>query len=224
MTKIKKNDFIEIDYMGKIKDSNLIFDLTNENDAKKNNLYQKDRKYGPVIICVGEKNIIKGLDEQIIDKETGKEYEFVIKPEHGFGKRDQKLMKLINANIFRKSNIMPMPGLQVNIDGMLGTIRSFSGGRVIVDFNHPLADKELVYKVKILREITDTKEKLIACMKFTNLSEDMFSVDLKENKAKIVLKANLEAPLRELLKKKIQELVPAIKNLEIEVDTKKHTT
>src|SRR3989338_2057670 len=129
---IKKGDFIEIDYVGRIKDSNLIFDLTNKDEAKKNNLLDEKREYSPVIICVGEKNLIRGVDDHLIGKEISKEYDFLIKPENGFGKRDPKLMKLINANIFKKSNIMPMPGLQVNIDGMLGTIRSFSGGRVIV--------------------------------------------------------------------------------------------
>lgn len=224
MAQIKNGDFIEVDYMGKVKDSNQIFDLTNKEEAKKNNLFDEKREYKPVIICIGEKNLIKGVDDQLVGKEISKEYDLTIKAEAGFGIRNPKLMKLVNANIFKKSNIMPVPGLQINIDGMLGTIRSFSGGRVIVDFNHPLADKELVYKIKILRKVTDAKEKLNACMKFMSLKDDMFTIDLKENKAKIHLKANLDPNLRELLKKKIQSLVPEIKNLEIEVDTKKHTT
>ncbi len=223
MVQIKNGDFIEVDYTGRVKDSNQIFDLTNKEEAKKNNLFDEQREYNPIIICVGEKNLIKGVDDQLVGKEISKEYDLTIKPENGFGIRNPKLMKLVNANIFKKSNIMPVPGLQINIDGMLGTIRSFSGGRVIVDFNHPLADKELVYKIKILRKVTDAKEKLNACMKFMSLKDDMFSIDLKENKAKIHLKANLDPNLRELLKKKIQSLVPEIKNLEIEVDTKTHT-
>jgi len=215
---IKKGDFIEIDYVGRVKSTNQIFDLTDNKAAKENNL-NIEKELKPIVICVGEKNLLKDIDNNLIGKEIGKDYEIDVKPENGFGKRDPRLMKLINVNVFKKSNIMPVPGLQVNIDGMLGTIRSFSGGRVIVDFNHPLADKELVYKIKIIREVKGVKEKLSACMKFMNLLDDKFSISLDNNKAKITLEANIPDPLKEALKKKILELVPEIKSLEL--DTKK---
>ncbi|EFK97351.1 peptidylprolyl isomerase FKBP-type, partial [sediment metagenome] len=48
-----------------------------------------------------------------------------------------------------KDSIRPMPGLPVNIDGMYGIIRTVAGGRVIVDFNHPLSGKEIVYNSKL---------------------------------------------------------------------------
>ncbi|MBS3155004.1 peptidylprolyl isomerase [Candidatus Woesearchaeota archaeon] len=215
---IKKGDFIEIDYVGRVKSTNQIFDLTDKKTAKENNM-NIEKELKPIIICVGEKNLLKDIDNNLIGKEIGKEYEIDVKPENGFGKRDPRLMKLINVNVFKKSNIMPVPGLQVNIDGMLGTIRSFSGGRVIVDFNHPLADRELVYKIKIVREVKDVKEKLDACMKFMNLLDDKFTISLDNNQAKIIMEASLPDPLKEALKKKILELVPEIKSLEL--DTKK---
>jgi len=217
---IKKGDFIEIDYVGRVKSTNQIFDLTDKKTAKENNM-NIEKELKPIIICVGEKNLLKDIDNNLIGKEIGKEYEIDVKPENGFGKRDPRLMKLINVNVFKKSNIMPVPGLQVNIDGMLGTIRSFSGGRVIVDFNHPLADRELVYKIKIVREVKDVKEKLDACMKFMNLLDDKFTISLDNNQAKIIMEASLPDPLKEALKKKILELVPEIKSLEL--DTKKAT-
>lgn len=220
MIKIKKHDFVEIDYVGKVKSTNQIFDLTDSKVAKENNI-QIEREFKPIIICIGEKNILKGIDDHLIDKEIGKEYEFTIKPEDGFGKRDSKLMKLVNIAIFKQNNIMPIPGLQINIEGMLGTIRSVSGGRVIVDFNHPLSDKELVYKVNILRKVTDLKEKLDACMKFMNLNDDVFSVKLDKDEAKIILKINVQEPIKKALEKKILELVPEVKKLTIELDTKK---
>ena len=44
---IKKGDFIEMDFIGKIKETNDIFDLTNEKEAKANNLFNPKAKYGP---------------------------------------------------------------------------------------------------------------------------------------------------------------------------------
>lgn len=66
---LKKGDFIEIEFIGKIKESHIVFDVTNEQDAKKYNLYNPKIKYSPLIICIGENNIVKGLDEFLICKE-----------------------------------------------------------------------------------------------------------------------------------------------------------
>ena len=51
----------------------------------------------------------------------------------------------LDAN-FKKQNIIPYLGLQVNIDGILGIIRTVTPGRAIIDFNHPLSGKNLIYK------------------------------------------------------------------------------
>ena len=55
---------------------------------------------------------------------------------------------------------MPKVGEIVEINGMLATIRNITGGRVIVDFNHPLAGKTLIYEVKIVKKIDDPLEKI----------------------------------------------------------------
>ncbi|MFS6939009.1 hypothetical protein ACDX33_11095, partial [Neisseria animaloris] len=71
--------------------------------------------------------------------------------EEAFGKRQVNLIKLVPTNIFTKQNMTPVPGLHVNLDGIYGVIRSVSGGRTIVDFNHPLSSHDLVYEVDIKR-------------------------------------------------------------------------
>ena len=46
------------------------------------------------------------------------------------------------------------------LDGLIGTIRSVSGGRTIIDFNHPLAGRNLTYEIKINKIITKPEEQL----------------------------------------------------------------
>ena len=150
---IKKHDFVELEYTGKLKDSGMIFDTTDEGIAKKENIYNKNMIYGALVICVGEAQILKGLDEQLEGKEIGKQITVDISPEQGFGKKDASLLKLVPMTLFKKQDIMPMPGLQVNIDGAIGTIRTVTGGRIIVDFNHPLSGKYLIYEVKVNKKI-----------------------------------------------------------------------
>ncbi|MEK6835971.1 MAG: FKBP-type peptidyl-prolyl cis-trans isomerase, partial [Nanoarchaeota archaeon] len=142
--KTKIGDFIELDYVAKTKNDNKVFDLTNEEKAKEFNLYDEKRSYHAIKICLGYNDIIPGLDEALIDKEPGK-YVIEIKAEKAFGNKDHSLIKLVPNSVFTKQNIKPFPGLMVNIDGFIGVIRSSSSGRVLVDFNHPLAGKDLVY-------------------------------------------------------------------------------
>jgi len=212
METIKKHDFIEIEYTGKIKDENIVFDTTDEEVSKKNNLHSH-ADYGPVVICVGQQQLLKGLDKSIEGKEIGEEYEVEIKPEDAFGNKNAKLIQLVPTSKFKQQNIQPMPGMQMNIDGMVGTIKTVSGGRTLVDFNHPLSGKELTYKIKINRKVMDDKEKLKGYLKLSLGTKDI-EAEITNNNAKITLKKEIPTEAEETLKKKIIEVIPAIKNVE----------
>ena len=213
MTLIKKQDFVEIEYTGKTKEGNMIFDTTDEKTAKDNNIHKEEMTYGPVVVCVGEGQVIKGLDEELVGKETGKNYTIEIEPEKAFGKKSAKLVQLINTNKFKQQGVEPMPGLQVAIDGMVGTIKTVSGGRTLVDFNHPLASKIIVYDVKVKRLVTDDKEKLRSYIKL-QINEKPI-VEITEKKAKVTIKKEVPKEAQEELNKNIKRLIPSIESIEL---------
>ena len=88
MTQIKEKEFIELDYTGKIKDTGDIFDTTSIQVAKDNNLFEEKAEYKPIVICVGQGQIIKGLDKTLPGKETEKEYTIEVTPDQAYGKRN----------------------------------------------------------------------------------------------------------------------------------------
>jgi len=212
---MKKGNFVELEYTGKIKEMNIVFDTTDEKVAKENNIHDAKASYGPVIICIGQKHVIEGLDEELEGKEPEKKYHIELSPEQGFGKKNAKLIQLVATSKFIKQKINPMPGLQVNIDGMMGMIRTVSGGRTLVDFNHPLAGKELIYDFKINKIVKDDEEKLKALLKLQFNLKDV-KVVIKEGDAAISLniKQNLPKPVEEKLTEYIKELIPSIKKIE----------
>ncbi len=212
--KIKNGDFIELDYIGKIKETNEIFDITNEALAKEKGLYNKNMHYGPIIICIGEHDVVSGLDSNLLDKEPG-QYSIDLKPEEAFGKKNVKLLKLVPFAIFKKQEIMPVLGLQVNIDGIIGKIRSVSGGRVIVDFNHPLAGKNIIYEIDIHRIITKDEEKLKGYVKL-HLNTD---ATLENDIAKISM--SIPKEIQGKIEEKIRKLIPSIKEIEFLEDKSK---
>ena len=215
MEKIANKDFVEVEYTGKIKGDDIVFDTTDEKIAKENNMHSHT-DYGHVVICVGQEQLLKGLDKGIEGKEIGKEYDIDIKPEDAFGNKNAKLIQLIPTSKLQQQNIQPMPGIQLNIDGMVGTVRTVSGGRTLVDFNHPLAGKELLYKIKINKKITDDKEKLSSYLKLSLGAKD-FDAEINEGDAKIGLKKEIPKEAEETLSKKIIELIPNIKKVEFAV-------
>ena len=216
MAVVKKHDFVEIEYTGSTKDDNAVFDTTSENIAKTNDLYDKEADYSPVVICVGEANLLKALDEHMVGKETGKEYTFGISSQDAFGKKDAKLIQMIPLNKFSKQNIQPVPGLQLNIDGVFGIVKTVSGGRVLVDFNHPLSGKDLVYNIKINRIVEDDKEKVSALLKLHFHIREA-GIEIKDGIAEIKLKEKLPKEAQDEFGKMAERAIPSIKKVEFTI-------
>lgn len=211
MAKIKKGDFIEIEYKGKIKGSDIVFDLTNEEEAKKLKIYNSKVKYGPIIICIGEGQILPGLDKELEGKLVEKDVKIVLTPEQAFGKKNPKLLKVLPIKYFKRDNINPMPGLQVNIDGSIGVVRSNTGGRVVVDFNHPLSGREIEYEVKILKKIDDTEAKIKG---YLGLSFGINKYLFKDGKLTIELPQKIDNKLTKAFEDKIKKVISEIKDVE----------
>jgi FKBP-type peptidyl-prolyl cis-trans isomerase 2 len=63
---------------------------------------------------------------------------------------------------FKKHNTNPYPGMILEADNMRGRVLSVSGGRISVDFNHPLAGKALVYDLEIKEKLENLEDKVKA--------------------------------------------------------------
>ncbi len=200
---IKHGDFIEVSYSAKLKDGD-VFDTTDEKVANEHDLEGSKERYGNLIICVGEGQILQGLDKKLEGKKVGR-YTIELSPEEGFGKKSAKLIQLINTQKFVKQGVFPQVGLQVQVDHMMGVVKSVSGGRTIVDFNHPLSGKDVVYDVTIVRKVTNDLEKARG---YLHLLLDK-SVEVSEHEGTLTIITKMKLPdaitkhLEEKLKKHI---------------------
>jgi FKBP-type peptidyl-prolyl cis-trans isomerase 2 len=206
--KIQKKDFIEIEFTGRTKEG-IIFDSTIKEDLEKADLGEVTAK--PFIYSVGSGMFLDSLDEFLIDKETGKNYEVELTPEKSFGKRNSQLVKLLPMSVFRQQRLNPVAGMSFSFDNQIAKIISVSGGRVIVDFNNPLAGKNVVYNIKVMKKIENIEEKIKSLMDFFFKKE--FPFEIKEKK----LIMEVEPPfdkIIELLKPKFLE------TLDLEIEAK----
>ena len=180
---------MEVEYMGRIPEGR-VFDK-----AK-------------AVVCVGQQQLLSGLDAALEGKETGQTYTIPLTPELAFGKRDIKKMKIVPLSTFREHKVQPQPGLQINVDGEVGIVTQVSGGRIIVNFNHYLAGKEVVYELKILRQVMDRTEQIKAYLHSTmRIPEEKIKVEIQQEKAQVSLPVDLPEQITAMLGKKIAEVV-----------------
>ncbi len=222
--KLQKKDFIEIEFTGKVKGGE-VFDSTLKEELEKLNLgHDQPLRAKPFIFCIGQEMFLNSLDDFLIEKEIGKDYEIELEPEKAFGKRIPSLIQRIPIRIFREKEVNPVQGAIFNFDGKIGKILTVSGGRVMVDFNNFLAGKIVVYKIKILRKVTDLNEKIKALNEFFFRREFKFEVKDK----KLIIEADKSlVKFVEMFKDKFKDIlrmdleVKESKNKKIEVKEEK---
>lgn len=178
---LSKGDFILIDYVARIKDTGEIFDLTIEDVAKKENVYRENVTYEPMLVVLGEKWILEGLEEELMKMGLNEQRVIELSPEKAFGARDPSKVKVISAKELSRRGITPRVGARVEINGRLAVIRNVGAGRVVVDFNHPLAGKTLVYDIRIVKKLESDKEKIQALIhrRIPTVPEEKFDVRIR---------------------------------------------
>lgn len=168
---MQNNDFIILRYSGKVKETGQEFDKSEDT---------------PVII--GADYTIRGVEEALKEMNLGEKKTIEIPSEKGFGERDQKLIKLISISEFRRQDKKPIPGMMVSIENMRGRILSVSGGRVKIDFNHPLAGKTLIYELEVKEKIEKIEDKIKMIINiYTRIEKNKIDVKMNDKEVEIVL-------------------------------------
>ena len=178
---LQKGDFILVDYTGKVKETGEVFDTTYEDAAKKEHLYKEGTIYEPKLIVIGENWVLKPLDESLLTMEVGKPATQEIPPDKAFGQRDPEKMKRVPLRQLLAREITPSVGLKIEYGGKSATIRAIGAGRVLLDFNPPLAGKTLVYDVNIKKKLETPEEKVAAIIhrRIPNVDEKKFEFTVK---------------------------------------------
>ncbi|MBI3036733.1 peptidylprolyl isomerase [Candidatus Woesearchaeota archaeon] len=218
MEVIKENDFVELDYTGRVAGGGEVFDTTSASVAKESGIFDEHTAYGPAVVCIGKRHLVIGLDKQLVGKEIGKSYTIKLPAEEAFGKKNGKLIQLVSTAKFRQQQMTPFPGMQVNIDGIVGTVRTVAGGRTIVDFNHPLSGREIEYEVTVKRIIADLSEKVNAMLRLIGVSANAVKVSVTaDGAASIEFPQEVPEELKKDMVDKLRSAIPELKGVSFNV-------
>ena len=203
MEKTQKKDFIELEFIGRTKDGE-IFDTNISEEAKKIGLEIENK---PFIVCVGQKMVIEGLDSALDNKEINKKYLIELQPKEAFGERNPSLIKLMPIKIFKEKQMNVYLGLTLSFDNTIAKVISVSGGRVLVDFNNPVAGKIIVYEFTIKRKVENVNEKINAIIDYFLRNKFEFEIKNDGNKKIIIKCEKVFEPLIQILNSQFKDIL-----------------
>ena len=138
---VKRGEWIKVEYEGTF-DDGTIFDSTMMNGG------------APLKFQVGMGQLIKGFDNSVIDKNLGDEYSIRLEPSEAYGERKEGMTQRVSRAQFPK-DVDLQPGLMLMVMGPQGqmpaSIKSIEEEEVVIDLNHPMADKVLNFKIKTFK-------------------------------------------------------------------------
>jgi peptidylprolyl isomerase len=180
---LEKGSFIIVNYTAKIKETGKIFDTSIEEVAKKEKLNKEGERFFPKLIVIGEGWVIKTLDDSLVALEENKPSIVEIPPEKAFGPRNSELIKRVSLRSLLERGIRPKVGMMLEYSGKTATIKSIESGRVMIDLNHILAGKTLVYEVTLKKRLESQEEKILALIhrRMPTIEEEKVKLLFSEN-------------------------------------------
>lgn len=146
MSKAKNGDVVKVHYTGKLEDGS-VFDSSLERD--------------PLQFTLGAGQMIKGFEAAVLGMEIGEEKVARLSPADAYGEVNENMIFPIKkANI--PNEIQIAMGMQLNAQTNQGqpiqvTVVDIQDDQIMVDANHPLAGKELIFELKLV-EVTPGEE------------------------------------------------------------------
>ncbi len=108
----------------------------------------------PAVFMVGDGNLLPGFENAIFGLTAGTSRSVLVIAEKGFGPRNSENVQMMKRSDFA-SDIELSEGLMVSFadpqkSELPGVIKRILGDMVEVDFNHPLAGRNITFEVEIV--------------------------------------------------------------------------
>lgn len=118
----------------------------------------------PLEFLQGQGNIIVGLEREMLGMKIGESKDVVVSAFDGYGETDEEAFMEVPKNQFPE-NIPVEIGTELQVENEEGEpayvrIESIENNIVLLNFNHPLAGKELHFAVKIVGIRNPSEEEL----------------------------------------------------------------
>ena len=139
MSKVKSGDTVNVHYHGKLTDGTT---------------FDSSEGKSPLKFKVGEGSVIKGFDNALLEMEVGEKKTVTIPVQEAYGEPAQENFIEFPKTEFPEG-MQPEVGMQMNLSDNQGNnfpvaIAEVKEESVILNANHPLAGKDLVFDLELV--------------------------------------------------------------------------
>ncbi len=139
MAPVKNGDTVKIHYTGKLEDGS-VFDSSMNSE--------------PLEFTVGNAQMIPGFENAVIGMNKEESKTIQIDPENAYGPHRKELIIEVKKDQF-PPDLKPEVGMQIQIgnedgESTVATITNVTEAVIVLDANHPLAGKDLVFDIQVI--------------------------------------------------------------------------
>ncbi len=139
MSQVKQNDTVKVHYTGKLADGQ-VFDSSLERE--------------PIEFTMGQGQLIPGFEKGLLDMKVNEKKTINIPSEEAYGEPRQELIQEVDKSQLPEE-IKPEPGMGLvskSPDGreMNLVVTEVKEQSIVVDGNHPLAGKDLIFDLEVV--------------------------------------------------------------------------
>lgn len=138
-TKAKEGDSVKVHYTGKLEDGT-VFDTSVNRD--------------PLQFTIGKSQVIPGFEQAVVGMTADESKTVKIPADQAYGPHRKQMILEVDREQF-PAHLKPEVGQQYQIPQAQGrptvvTITNVSESKVVLDANHPLAGRDLIFDVQLL--------------------------------------------------------------------------
>ena len=138
MTKIKNGDNVSVHYTGKLEDGS-VFDTSLAEGRE------------PLTVTLGQGQLIPGFENGLIDMTTGEIKTIELEPENAYGDINPQLMSEIPlSQVPEGVKTGDMLQGQNQFGPVSVVVKEVKEETVVLDMNHPLAGKKLIFDLEVV--------------------------------------------------------------------------
>jgi FKBP-type peptidyl-prolyl cis-trans isomerase 2 len=140
MTQAKQGDTVNVHYTGKLEDGT-VFDTS--------------RSRHPLQFTIGKGQVIAGFEQAIIGMNLGESKTMTIPEEQAYGQRRQDMIVTVQRDQL-PPDLNPAVGQRLELtqtddQNVLVTVTAMTDTTLTLDANHPLAGKDLIFDIELLK-------------------------------------------------------------------------
>lgn len=138
MKKIQSNSTVSVNYTGKLEDGS-VFDSSMVEGRE------------PLVATLGQGQLIKGFEDGLIDMSEGDKKTITIEAENAYGKYRNEMVQEVEKDKL-PGEVQQGTALQANtqMGPMNFVVKEIKENTVILDGNHPLAGKKLIFDLEVV--------------------------------------------------------------------------